>query len=208
MPPNVSFQIDDAEASWTFAKGSFDLVHIRHLNGGIKDWGRLVKQAYESAPPLFLTLLLSFSPADGPNRSLRPGGYIDITEYEFELFSDDDSLPKSSAISKYYELVNEAASKTGQEFRIAANLNPLLEAAGFAGIHHEVVKLPLGPWAAEKKQKEIGAYLLLTTENGFEAFGLAALTRVNGMSVEDAEDLIGRTKKDSRSRHFHCYSKK
>jgi len=42
----VSFQIDDAESDWTFAKESFDLIHIRHLNGGIKDWGKLIRQSF------------------------------------------------------------------------------------------------------------------------------------------------------------------
>ena len=43
----MSFQIDDAESDWTFEEDSFDLVHIRHLNGGIKDWGKLMKQSFE-----------------------------------------------------------------------------------------------------------------------------------------------------------------
>ena len=55
MPPNLSFQIDDAEADWTFALDSLDLVHIRHLNGAIKDWGKLFKQAYKSASSLSLS---------------------------------------------------------------------------------------------------------------------------------------------------------
>lgn len=46
VPPNVEFQIDDAELAWTFAKDSFDLIHIRHLAGGIRDWKHLLKEAY------------------------------------------------------------------------------------------------------------------------------------------------------------------
>jgi ubiquinone/menaquinone biosynthesis C-methylase UbiE len=46
VPPNVEFQIDDAELAWTFKKDSFDLVHIRHMCGAIKDWDELIKQAY------------------------------------------------------------------------------------------------------------------------------------------------------------------
>lgn len=47
VPPNVYFQIDDAESEWTFAKDSFDLIHIRHLSGSIRDWGTLIEQAYK-----------------------------------------------------------------------------------------------------------------------------------------------------------------
>lgn len=47
VPPNVKFQIDDAEAEWTWERDSFDYIHIRHLAGAIKDWPALLKQAYK-----------------------------------------------------------------------------------------------------------------------------------------------------------------
>jgi len=185
VPPTVSFQIDDAEDEWTFGPGTFDLVHIRHLNGAIKDWGRLLEQAY---------------------RSLKPGGYIDVSEYEMFLLSDDGTLSEDSSLFRFYALLNEASDKIGKEFRIAANLGPLLQAAGFVGTHHESMKLPLGTWPAEKKQKEIGAYLMLCTEDGFESFGMAFLTRVLEMPLTKVEELINIAKKESRSRQIHCYN--
>ena len=145
------------------------------------------------------------SPADGPIRSLKPGGYIDISEYEAELFSDDGTLSKSSSLSRFYVLLNEAASKIGQEFRIAANLDPLLQDAGFVGIHHKPIKMPLGTWPVEKKQKEIGAYFMLCTEDGFDAFGMAFFTRVLEMPLEEVEELVRVAKKESCSRHIHSY---
>jgi hypothetical protein len=47
VPPNLEFQIDDCELDWTFTKGSFDFIHIRGLHGSVKDWPRLLKQAFE-----------------------------------------------------------------------------------------------------------------------------------------------------------------
>jgi len=186
VPPNVSFQIDDAEEPWTFKSESFDLVHIRHLNGGIKDWGNLCKQTYNG---------------------LKPDGYVDITEYELLLYSDDDSIPKGSSLDRYYILVNEAANKSGGEFRLAANLDPFLKEAGFVGIHHEVRKLALGTWAADKKQKEIGAYMMLTVEDAFESYGMALLTRVLEMPVPEVEELIRVAKEQAKSRQIHGYVK-
>ena len=122
------------------------------------------------------------------------------------LSSDDDTLPKSSSLFRFYALVNEAADKAGQEFRIAANLDPLLEDAGFVGIHHEAMKMPLGTWPVEKKQKQIGACLMLCTEDGFEAIGMAFLTRVLEMPIEEVDELIKAAKKESRSRQIHSYN--
>jgi hypothetical protein len=47
VPPNVRFQIDDAEAEWVYGSNTLDLVHARHMCMAIKDWPRLVGQAYE-----------------------------------------------------------------------------------------------------------------------------------------------------------------
>jgi len=67
------------------------------------------------------------------------------------------------------------------------------------------MKISLGTWSADKKQKEMGAFLLLTTENAFEAFGMALLTRTLGMETQDTEELIRGAKKESRSRKIHSY---
>ncbi|PUU81664.1 S-adenosyl-L-methionine-dependent methyltransferase [Tuber borchii] len=184
VPPNVSFQIDDAESEWTFARDSFDLIHIRHLNGGIKDWGRLIKQSFDA---------------------LKPGGWLDIAEYECELKSDDGTLPAESNLCRYYALVNQAADKLGQEFKIAASLDKFILETGFNKVHHEQMKLSLGTWPADKKQKEMGAFLLLTTDNVFEAFGMALLTRTLGMGIPEVEELITGAKKESRSKKIHSY---
>ncbi|KAG0634483.1 S-adenosyl-L-methionine-dependent methyltransferase, partial [Tuber brumale] len=185
VPPNVVFQIDDAESDWTFARDSFDLIHMRHLNGGIKDWGRLIKQAF---------------------KALKPGGWLDIAEYECELRSDDGSLSAQSSLCKYYELINAAADKIGQEFKIAASLDDFILGAGFDKVRHEEMKVPLGIWPADKKQKEIGAFLMLTTETAFEAFGMALLTRTLGMEIPEVNELIAAAKRESRSRKIHPYT--
>ena len=122
------------------------------------------------------------------------------------LFSDDGTLSKSSSISRFYALINEAADKLGQDFRHASKLDPFIQAAGFVGIHHEAMKLPLGTWPVEKKQKEIGAYFMLCTEDGFEAYGIGLLTKVQGLPLDEANELIKNATKESHSRHIHSYS--
>lgn len=184
VPPNVSFQIDDAESEWTFARDSFDLIHIRHLNGGIKDWKRLIQQSFDA---------------------LKPGGWLDIAEYECEVMSDDGTLPAEGNLRRFYALLNEAAEKIGQEFKIAASLDEHILESGFEKVNHEEMKISLGTWPADEKQKEMGAFLLLTTENAFEAHGMALLTRTLEMGTPEVEELIAGAKKESRSRKIHSY---
>lgn len=51
VPPNLSFEIDDAEEDWLFDPQSIDFVHARYLFHGIRDWPRLLQQAKRSPQP-------------------------------------------------------------------------------------------------------------------------------------------------------------
>jgi cyclopropane fatty-acyl-phospholipid synthase-like methyltransferase len=61
ISPNVTFEIDDLEDTWTFSQ-KFDFVHSRMMTGSFTDWPRFFKQAYESVLPSPLTPSYSISP--------------------------------------------------------------------------------------------------------------------------------------------------
>lgn len=89
----------------------------------------------------------------------------------------------------------------------SGEMQPFLEAAGFENIQDRMLKLPLGTWPAGKTQKELGAYFLLVSQSGFEAFGMALFTRVLKMSVEDARKVIDGAKKQATNRSIHSYAR-
>jgi hypothetical protein len=47
VPPNLSFYIDDFEDEWGYESQPFDFIHARHLASSVKDWPRLVRQAFK-----------------------------------------------------------------------------------------------------------------------------------------------------------------
>jgi hypothetical protein len=47
IPPNVRFEIDDAQLDWTYPESYFNFIHIRCLMGSISDRPRLFQQAYK-----------------------------------------------------------------------------------------------------------------------------------------------------------------
>lgn len=65
----------------------------------------------------------------------------------------------------------------------------------------------MGPWAANQKQKQMGAFVLLSAETGFEAFGIKLFTNVWGMSVGEAKKFIDETMRDAKNRKIHAYCK-
>jgi hypothetical protein len=46
VPPNLHFEIDDIENEWVYSS-QFDLIHARILGGAIRDWPRLIRQAFK-----------------------------------------------------------------------------------------------------------------------------------------------------------------
>lgn len=84
-------------------------------------------------------------------------------------------------------------------------MRPFFEEAGFENIEDRVLKLPLGTWPADKAQKEMGAYFLLTAQTGFEAFGMAFLTRVLKMTPEEVGVVVEGAKRDAKNRSIHSY---
>ena len=104
----------------------------------------------------------------------------------------------------FWHLLRLTAHK-GQEFKVAASLDSFILDAGFDKVSHEEMKVSIGTWPADKKQKDIGAFMLLATEHGFESFGMAFFTRILGMEVPEAKELIAGAKRESRSKNIHSY---
>lgn len=143
------------------------------------------------------------------------------------LSSDDGTAHPGLDLSKYCELLNKAAAVlgnsrqptflisegitspntvSGQDFETITNLKPLIERAGFVNVRHEKMRLPLGTWPVDPKQKIIGAYVLITVESGFEACGLRLLTCVLDMDQASFAVLTERAKKNAYDRNIHGYS--
>lgn len=90
---------------------------------------------------------------------------------------------------------------------MVAKIKPLLVEVGFNRPVYQMIKLPLGTWPADPRQKEMGAYLLLNAESAYEAVGTALMTRAMGMPLAEVKAITDGCLKDSRSRRIHCYSK-
>lgn len=46
VPPNLKFELDDAQLEWTYEENGFDFVHIRCLMGSINDWAKLYSEVF------------------------------------------------------------------------------------------------------------------------------------------------------------------
>ena len=104
VPPNVRFQLDDAEQDWAFPRDSFDFIHIRGLAGSIRNWPELLRQSYMyvHARATSSRYVLAVSNRLGAiARHLKPGGQIEVSEGRPHMDCDDGSFPKESHTWKW-----------------------------------------------------------------------------------------------------------
>jgi len=68
MPPNLRSEVDDINLGLEHFYGDFNVVHARLISSGIKDYNLLVDQM---------------------SRVLRPGGLLDVSEFDFRVYDAD-----------------------------------------------------------------------------------------------------------------------
>jgi SAM-dependent methyltransferase len=124
VPPNVKFYVDDVEGEWTYGPDEkFDFVHGRALGGSIANFGQLYRRIYDN---------------------LKPGGWVEVQEYETEFFSNDDpTLSKLPNCKKLGELINGASEKAGAFLMIAQEQKQKLIDAGFEDVRDDIYKVRL-----------------------------------------------------------------
>jgi hypothetical protein len=76
----------------------------------------------------------------------------------YPLLSDDDTLTKDSALSKWSELLHDIFTKNGRPMDSALKYKDQLEAAGFVDVNIVKRKWPLNRWPKDPKHKQIGQF--------------------------------------------------
>ncbi|KAJ5818158.1 hypothetical protein N7474_003749 [Penicillium riverlandense] len=121
IPPNLRFLVDDAESQWLFsATRPFDFIHARDLGGAIADWPRLLRQAREH---------------------LRPGGWVELQEFEVTLKCDDESMRLAPTLCEFLGRLHQASEAFHRPMNIAEGHRQRLIEAGFEEVRDEIYKV-------------------------------------------------------------------
>lgn len=154
VPPNAKFLVDDFEADWGYEKDPFDFIHACLLVGAVKDWPRLFQQAYNCT---------------------KPGGYVEFQDWDVDLYSQDGSLTADSALKRWNMAVMGALDSAGSEPCPGKHLEKWMKDAGFVDVTVSRTPVPTGPWAKDKKTKELGVLNHIQTREALEAVSLGTL---------------------------------
>ncbi|CUS13388.1 unnamed protein product [Tuber aestivum] len=185
VPPNLVYEIDDAESEWTYKRDSFDLVHTRFLTGAFADWPKFTERSF---------------------RALKPGGWIECQEIESRILSDDGTLPPDSALAKWSQLLIEAAETYGRSVMAAAKLADWMEDAGYVNVTNRCFKIPNNAWPKNPKMKEVGMYQMVNFLDGLQALTMALFTRALRWTAAEVESFLVEVRKDIKNKHIHSYT--
>ena len=124
VPPNCKFYVDDFDQPWEFGDTKFDLVHARNIAGSTASFPALYAQAFQY---------------------LRPGGWLEVQDYDAWMYSDDGSVEKAPWIRTWISQMDEMTIKYGRRLDVAKYQKKLLEEAGFVDVKEEVYKVRMVP---------------------------------------------------------------
>lgn len=185
VPPNVKFEIDDAEADWTWPLEHFDLLHMRTMTGTIRNWDRLFRQAYAHT---------------------KPGGYIELQEMDYSGLIQPTSRNPGTSFQTWCAEQGKAAIKVGVNLRTSAEwMKESLERVGFVEVTVREFKLPIGPWPKQKRLRDAGLLQLSAMLEGLEGLSLRLFKFYEGWSMDELHVLLAKVRTELRDPGCHAY---
>ncbi|KAH7165336.1 S-adenosyl-L-methionine-dependent methyltransferase [Dactylonectria macrodidyma] len=181
VPPNLSFQIDDAQLDWTFEPESFDFIHVRYMHGAIDDWGKLYKQMFQF---------------------LKPGGWFQHIEPDIHLRCDNpECKAENETFKQWAQLFYDAGDKFGRTFRLTDGImEKSAHEAGFVDIVKKVFTIPHSPWPKDKKLKQQGEFVGLYMDLSLDGFALYPIGQVLGWTFEEVQVLVAKMRTAIKTR--------
>ncbi|EXF85550.1 TAM domain methyltransferase [Colletotrichum fioriniae PJ7] len=184
VPPNVHFIVDDVEADWLYPDDSIDYIHVRNMAPAIKDWPRLLSQAY---------------------KALKPGGWIEVQDMVWAFACDDGTVGPDYTPKKTMDLLKEALDKFGVDIDVADKFADRIESAGFVNQIHDVKKVPVGTWPKEPHLKSIGSYCAAVNYDSLGAVTNVPFTKGLGWTQLEIEVFLVQVRKDLLDNSNHAY---
>ncbi|KXH51308.1 TAM domain methyltransferase [Colletotrichum nymphaeae SA-01] len=183
VPPNVKFEVDDVESAWTVNE-KYNFIFSRGMAASIADWPKLVGRTYEN---------------------LAPNGWAEFEDMSVIYACDDGTVTEDLALMKWARLFAEACQKLGREDSPGPKLENWVRQAPFKNVVHQHFKIPLGPWAKDIHNKDLGMCNLAQTLEWLDAFTLKLFIGVLGWTREEVVVLLAQVRKDLKNSAIHAY---
>ncbi|RSM03601.1 hypothetical protein CDV31_010398 [Fusarium ambrosium] len=189
-PPNVKFQIDDAQLDWTFEPASFDFIHVRYMHGAFDNWPKLYRQMFKFLKPGGWFQHIE------PNIHLKCENPKSVAENELVLLANVTKRRTDGAVrtfKQWAELFFDAGDKIGRTFRVTDGImEESAREAGFEDIVHKIITIPLSGWPKEERLKKEGQFVGLYMDLSLDGFALYPIGQILGWSREKVDDIVSK----------------
>lgn len=185
LPPNLEFIVDDVEDEWAYENNPLDFIHARYLAGSIRDWPRLMRQAFKCT---------------------KPGGWVEFQDWDCMIQSLDKSIPETSALWRWHVAVLGRLQKS-LNGSPGPSLEKWMREAGFINIVAKKYVIPHNIWPKDERLKQIGALNLLQWDEGLEAISIGCLNKAPSdeppWPMEEIHVLCAEARADARNHRYH-----
>ena len=182
VPPNCSFEVDDAEDEWLFSQ-RFDYVHLRMMFHCFGDHRQVMRSTFEN---------------------LQPGGYMEWQDWSCVLQCKDDTM-RGTAIERWSQNFLEAGTRLGRDMLAPEKYKGWMREVGFADVVEKRLAVPGSPWAKGRNNKRMGSLQMANFLEGLHAASMTLFTKGLGMSPEAVELLLVDCRKDIKNTGIHFY---
>ncbi|KAF2713866.1 S-adenosyl-L-methionine-dependent methyltransferase [Pleomassaria siparia CBS 279.74] len=168
IPPNVRFEIDNLEDQWVYSS-KFDYIHSRYLACSIKNWPRLMEQAFKFT---------------------KPGGWVEFQDFDTGFYtSTNGEYSRDGIIGQWADKIADGLRKFGVEPDPGAKIENWVREAGFTNIVAKTLPFPVGTWPKDKTLKEVGAFNLIQFLDNLEGMTLGIYTSAWGWDPSEIKVL-------------------
>lgn len=171
------FEVDDVEQEWTYS-APFDYIHCRYLAGSLKDWPKLMRQAFTHT---------------------KPGGWVEFQDFEMRWYTHAGEFKNGDPLDQWCTEIIEGVKSIGVEPEPGPKLQGWIEDAGFVKVNHALLPIPTGTWPKDRRLKEIGAIDMVQFLDGLESMSVRTLTGLRGYTMEEVTVLMANLRKELRN---------
>jgi hypothetical protein len=82
---------------------------------------------------------------------IKPGGWIEVQDFDFELCSQDDTLTDEHELKKWSTNLLQASRQNGRDPQPTALMEQWLTSAGFVNVQRHEFVVPVGYWPKDKR---------------------------------------------------------
>ncbi|PHH61094.1 hypothetical protein CDD81_805 [Ophiocordyceps australis] len=184
-PRNLEIQIDDLNGEFTFPSNEFDLVHSQMMAGGIN------AQRWRS----YLRDIL---------RVLRPGGWCQMVEMYFNAQSDNGTLKRDAALSRWSSHYLDSLHPQ-KDLRAALQLPRWMRSAGFTEVETRLLTLPMCAWSNDARERSIGEANSQNVPLLLHSLALYPLTQLGSMPIDEFDKIVEQAKAEASNPSLKAY---